>query len=305
MTKYKVIANPAAGRGTAEKAIPKVQQILKNYGLDFDIVLTERPWHAADLSREAAGEGYDVVVAMGGDGTVNEVLNGLIEARTKNNSGPTLGVLCAGGGNDFAYSVSIPRDLKSGCAVLARGRKRTIDIGKITSDTSLHSRYFGNGIGIGFDAIVDFETLKMKKLHGFISYAVAAFKVLFLYYKAPTVRMEYNGETITQPSLMISVMNGQRMGGGFKMAPEAEPDDGQFDLCIAGTASRARILGLIFHFLRGTQAGKKPIKTDRAPHIRVTAEKGVLPAHVDGEIFSMENCLLDIILLPGELEVIC
>jgi len=305
MTKYKVIANPVAGRGTAKKAIPKVQQILKNYGLNFDIVLTEHPWHAADLSREAADEGYDVVVAMGGDGTVNEVLNGLIEARTKSHSRPTLGVLCAGSGNDFAYGIGIPRDLKGECTVLARGQKRIIDIGKIISGTSPHPRYFGNGIGIGFDAVVNFEALKMKKLHGFISYAVAAFKVLFLYSKAPTVRMEYNGETITQPSLMISVMNGQRMGGGFKMAPNAKPDDGQFDLCIAGTANRARILGLIFQFLRGTQAGKKPIKTDRAPHIRVTAEKDVLPAQVDGEIFSMENHMLDITLLPGELEVIC
>ena len=305
MKKYKVIVNPIAGRGTAKKAIPKIRQIFENYNLKFDIVLTERPWHAAELASEAAGAGYDVVVAMGGDGTVNEVLNGLIQAKAETQNRPALGVLCAGSGNDFAYGIGIPRDLKNGCAVLVRGQKRTVDIGKITSDSSLKPRYFGNGIGIGFDAVVNFEALKMKNLHGFLSYAVAAFKVLFLYYKAPTVHIEYNGRRITQPSLMISVMNGQRMGGGFKMAPNAKPDDGKFDLCIAGTANRARILVLIFHFLRGTQAGKKPIKTDIAPYIKVVAEKGVLPVQVDGEVFSMENRLLDITLLPGELEVIC
>jgi len=305
MMRYKVIINPVAGRGIAKRAIPKVQQTLKNYGLNFDAVLTERPWHAAELAMEAANAGYDIVVAMGGDGTVNEVLNGLMEARTKNNRSPALGVLCAGGGNDFAYGIGIPRDLKSGCALLAHGQKRTIDIGKITSDSFPRPRYFGNGIGIGFDAVVNFEALKMKKLHGFLSYAAAAFKVLFLYHQAPTVRIEYNGKIIIQPSLMISVMNGQRMGGGFKMAPNAKPDDGQLDLCIAGSANRARVLSLIFHFLRGTQIGKKPIKTDLAPYIKVTAEKDALPAQVDGEAFSMENHLLDIKLLPGELEVIC
>jgi len=82
MTRHRIIVNPIAGRGTGESAIPKIEHVLGEYGLDFDIVRTERPWHAADLAQEAVAVGYDIVVAMGGDGTSNEVLNGLMQAKT-------------------------------------------------------------------------------------------------------------------------------------------------------------------------------------------------------------------------------
>lgn len=268
------------------------------------MVQTCKPWHGVALTEQAAKDNVDVVVAMGGDGTANEVLNGLMKARKAGNKCPAMGVICVGRGNDFAYGVHIPRDVRAGCKVLADGHKEKIDVGRVTVDQK-ESRYFGNGIGIGFDAVVGFEAAKMKRLGGFIGYAVAAFKVLFLYYKAPTVEITLNNQTLVQPSLMVSVMNGRRMGGGFYMAPTALTNDGLFDLCIAGEAGHLRVLSLIFHFMKGTQVGKKCIEMDQASRLSVKALDGNLPAHADGETLCVEGKHLELELLHNQIEVLC
>jgi diacylglycerol kinase (ATP) len=305
MPRYKIIVNPVAGRGDGERAIPQIEPVLSGYGLDFDLVRTERPWHAADLAQEAVAAGYDHVAAVGGDGTANEVLNGLMRAKQAGVGTCAMGVLCVGRGNDFAFGVGIPTDLEAGCQALAQGYRRTVDVGRVAGGLYPEGRYFGNGVGIGFDAVVGFEAVKLTWLHGFPSYIVAVLKTVFLYYKAPLTTIEYEGQTITQPSLMISIMNGQRMGGGFMMAPEGEPDDGLFDLCIARQVSRARIFGLIPHFLRGTQATQEPIRTGRARRVVVNAVEGVLPAHADGETLCTDGRRLELELLPRQIEVIC
>jgi len=304
MPRYKIIVNPVAGRGAGERAISQIERVLSGYGLDFDLVRTERPWHAADLAQEAVAAGYDGVVAVGGDGTANEVLNGLMRTKQAGAGRCVMGMLCVGRGNDFAYGVGIPTDLEAGCQALAQGHWRTIDVGRVVGGLYPQGRYFGNGIGIGFDAVVGFEAVKMTWLHGFLSYLVAVLKTVFLYYKAPLTTIEYDGQTITQPSLMISVMNGRRMGGGFMMAPQGKPDDGLFDLCIAREVSRARIFGLIPHFMRGTQATQEPIRTGRARRVVVTAVEGVLPAHADGETLCTDGRRLELELLPRQIEVI-
>ena len=318
MPKYKIIVNPTAGRGAGEQSIPRVERMLSEYGLDFDLVRTEQPWHAAELAQEAVAAGYDVVVTVGGDGTANEVLNGLMRAKRVGESasqrvgesasqreGCAMGILCVGRGNDFAYGMGIPADLEAGCRALAQGHRRTVDVGKVTGGLYPRGRYFGNGVGIGFDAVVGFEAVKMTWLTGYPSYIVAVLKTVFLYYQAPLTKIEYDGQTITQPSLMISIMNGQRMGGGFFMAPEGQPDDGLFDLCIAHEVSRARIFGLIPHFIRGTQATQEPIRMAQAREVVVTAVEGILPAHADGETMCTEGQRLEIELLPRQIEIIC
>jgi diacylglycerol kinase family enzyme len=165
-------------------------------------------------------------------------------------------------------------------------------------------RYFGNGVGIGFDAVVGFEAAKMTRLHGFPSYLVAVLKTVFLYYKAPLTTIEYDGQTLTQPSLMISVMNGQRMGGGFLMAPDGKTGDGLLDLCIVREVSRTRIFGLIPHFLKGTQISQEPVRDGRTRRIVVTAVEGTLPAHADGETLCVDGERLEMELLPRQIEMI-
>jgi len=304
VSQYKIIINPAAGRGACGRAVSKVESILKKYGLDFDLAHTEHPWHAAELAREAAILGYDIVVAVGGDGTVNEVLNGLMQARDTHNDACAMGVLCIGQGNDFAQGMGIPLDLEMGCRALSQDHRRKIDIGKVNGDPCPEGRYFGNGIGIGFDAAANLEALKITWLHGFPAYLVAVLKTIFLYYQAPFVAIEYDEQTIELLALLISVMNGRCMGGGFLMAPESKSDDGLFDLCIVREVSRPRIFSLLPHFLRGTQATQSPISTGRARRVVVTATEGTLPVHLDGEPLCADGRRLEIELLPRQIEII-
>ena len=305
MNKYKVIVNPISGRGAGEASIPLMEKSLNEKGVAFELVRTERPWHAAELAQAAAQEGFDAVVAAGGDGTANEVLNGLMLAKAAGAQRvPAMGILSVGRGNDFAYGMGLPKPLEEGCQVLAAGRRHVMDVGRMTGGLYPQGRYFGNGVGVGFDAVVGFEALKLKWLTGFPSYIVATLKTVLLYFRAPLVRIEYDDQTLTLPALMVSTMNGRRLGGGFFMAPKGKPDDGLFDICIARQVGRARVFTLVPHFMKGTQATQPEITMVRARRVVVTAEKGVLPAHADGETVSLEGTQLTLELLPQQIEFI-
>ncbi|MFC2078883.1 diacylglycerol/lipid kinase family protein [Candidatus Bipolaricaulota bacterium] len=302
MGKYRLIVNPAAGGGTAEQSVPDIERRLNDLGLEFDIVTTERPWHAVELAQAAAAEA-DVIVAVGGDGTANEVLNGLMQAKEAGHVA-TMGILCVGRGNDFAFGMGIPTELAAGCETLAADHRRTVDVGRVVGGDSPEGRYFGNGVGVGFDAVVGFVAAKLKRLKGFIGYFVAAIKTIFLYFKAPLVRLEFDDQPLNLHALMVSVMNGTRMGGGFMMAPNGEPDDGVFDLCIARQVSRPRIFALMLKFMKGTQAEHPAITTGQTKCITVTAMEGTLPAHLDGETLCTEGQKLEITIVPGALEIV-
>ena len=304
MLKYKIIANPTSGAGAGGRAIPKIERLLTQRGLDFDLVRTQRQGHAIELAREAAEARFDVVVAAGGDGTANEVINGLVAARQAGINGLALGLLGVGRGNDFSSSVGVPHDLDKACQVLAENYRRKIDIGRVTGGLYPQGRYFGNCVGVGFDAIGTIEVMKLPLWGGFLSFLIAVLRTIFLYDNAPLVTIEYDGNTLTQPSLLVSVMNGRRLGGGFYMAPHSEPDDGLFDLCIAHAVSKARIFTLLPHFMKGTQFTQEPITDGRASHISITAVEGVLPAQTDGEIICIDGKHLEIELLPRYLEVV-
>jgi diacylglycerol kinase (ATP) len=299
-----VIVNPVSGRGRGEKSIPEIEGMMKKLGLNARLIRTGRAWHAAELARAAALDGAGMVVAAGGDGTVNEVLNGIMSARIAGSGGPVMGVLCVGRGNDFAFGMNIPRGLEDGCLALAGNVTRRIDVGKVTGGLFPGGRFFGNGVGIGFDAVVGFEALKMKRLKGFASYAAAAIKTISLYDKAPVVRIECDGETWTQPSLMVSLMNGRRMGGGFLMAPEGDPGDGSLDYCIAGQVGKGRILPLIIRFMKGTQFSHPAIRAGRFQKMKVTAMERALPAHADGETLCVDGTELLIEILPSRLDIV-
>ncbi len=302
MSKYRLIVNPVAGGGTAEQSIPDIERRLRESGLDFDLVQTKRPWHAVELAQAAAAE-VDVVVAVGGDGTANEVLNGLMRAKDEGHT-VTMGVLCVGRGNDFAFGVGIPTELAAGCETLTTDRRRTIDVGHVVGGDFPEGRYFGNGVGIGFDAVVGFVAAKMKHVRGFLGYFVAAIKTIFLYFKAPLVRLEFDGQPMDLHALMVSVMNGTRMGGGFMMAPNGKPDDGVFDLCIARQVSRPRIFAVMLKFMKGTQFEHPAISDGQTRRITVTAVEGTLPAHADGETLCTEGQKLEIDILPNAIEIV-
>lgn len=304
MGHYLILINPISGRGNGEKAYPLIEQRLAGLKLDFDMRRTEYPGHASELAGQAADSGYDVVVAVGGDGTANEVINGLVHAGLRGKNKIAMGLIPVGRGNDFGFGIGIPHDLEIACQTLAVGRRKWIDVGLVQGGDYPQGRYFGNGVGIGFDAVVGFEALKLKRLSGFPSYIVAALKTIILYFNAPTVQIDFDDQTLKQSALMVSIMNGRRMGGGFMMAPEGLTDDGLFDLCIAGQVSRLGILALIPRFMQGNQASHPAVRTARASQVTITTQDGGLPAHADGETLCTTGQRLELRLFPRMLEVL-
>ena len=304
--KYFIIVNPTSGHGLGEKSISHIESSLRESGLDFTLVRTERMWHAAELAEGAAHDGCDVIVCASGDGTVNEAINGIMKAKKAGINSVALAVLGIGTGNDFAGGAGIPTNLNDGLKALVANKRRTIDIGLVKGGDYPEGRYFGNGIGVGFDAAVGNEAVKVRWTRGLPAYLIGVIKTVFLYYNPPQVEIILDDkETINQVSLMVSVMNGRRMGGGFQMTPESKPDDGLFDLCIAETASKARILGLIPHFLRGTQATQPEVKMRRARKVSIKSLDKTFPAHADGEFICLSGSALTLELLPLELEIVC
>jgi YegS/Rv2252/BmrU family lipid kinase len=304
MAKYRIILNPASGRGTGGKLRTTIEEMLTNHGLEFDLIETNQRWHAVDLARKAVADGYEVVVAAGGDGTSNEVLNGLMQATHAGEGNAAMGFICVGQGNDYAFGIGVTPDLEEACRILAADNRKIVDVGFSKGGDYPEGRYFGNGVGIGFDAVVGFEALKLRPLQGFLSYLIAALKTILVFHRGPRVKIQYNENAFEQRSLMVSVMNGTRLGGGFMMAPEGVIDDGQFDLSIVDQVGRLRIAALIPYFIKGTHATQPEVKTDRTSKIVVTALEGVIPAHADGETLCEAGEELSIEILPKALEVI-
>ncbi|MDD5263694.1 MAG: diacylglycerol kinase family lipid kinase [Candidatus Bipolaricaulis sp.] len=304
MRRHFVIVNPVSGRGDGARAIPRVERELHAAGLDYQLVRTERPWHAAELARKASADGFDVVVSVGGDGTANEVLNGLMQAKDADGRCAVMGALCVGRGNDFAFGVGVPRDLVEGCRALAGNRTRIIDVGRVSGGDYPNGRYFGNGVGIGFDTIVGFEAQKLRHIHGFAAYLIGALKTIFLYFRAPLVKIVCDERTIEQRALLVSIMNGRRMGGGFLMAPHGKPDDGRLDLCIAGQLTRRGVLALMPRFMKGTQGTHPAITTLQSGRVSLEAMDGSLPAHADGETICGAGARLDVEVLPKRIAIL-
>ena len=306
MNKLCVIVNPAAGKGAAKKALPEIESILMDLGLDYDIVMTEHPGHAISLAKDAGSNGYAAVVAVGGDGTANEVINGLMHAKNNSQLTAKFAVLPVGRGNDFSFSMGVPQDLESACRILVEGKSRKIDIGLLKGGDFPDGRYFGNGVGVGFDTIVGFEAAKLPAfLSGVPGYLIAAVKTIFLYFQAPLLRVELDSETIEQHCLLVSLMNGRRMGGSFMFAPESESDDGLLNLCIARQVTRLQVLGLFPKVMSGTQADHPAIQMPTTRHATIEALSGTLPVHADGETICKAGKKLEIEVLERQLELIC
>ncbi|MBN8581824.1 MAG: diacylglycerol kinase family lipid kinase [Anaerolineae bacterium] len=303
--KYFVIVNPTSGRGLGEKSISQIESFLQEHSFDFKLVRTERVWHAAELSEGAVRDGYDVIVCASGDGTVNEALNGMMRAKKAGHGSAAFTVLGIGTGNDFAGGTGIPTNLDEGLQALKANKRKKIDLGVVKGGDYPDGRYFGNGIGVGFDAAVGNEAIKIRWTRGLLAYLIGVIKTVFLYYNPAQVEIILDdSETIKQTSLMISVMNGRRMGGGFQMAPDSKADDGMFDLCIAETASKGRIMQMIPHFIKGTQATLPEIQMKRAKKVSITSLDRTFPAHADGEFICLEGKHLTLEILPQELEII-
>lgn len=302
--KYFIIVNPISGRGHGAKSIPEIENFFKKENLEYQLTTTLRPGHALELAMDAVKQGFDVVVSAGGDGTANEVINGIIKANSETGSNTCMAVIPVGRGNDFAYSMGIPGMLDETFQCILADQRRKVDIGCVYGDNFPDGRYFGNGVGVGFDAVVGFEALKLKYLTGFASYIVAALKTMFLYFTAPQLRLVTPTDDRVGKYLMVSIMNGIRMGGGFYMAPRGNPSDGSFDLCVVDEVPRTGLLPLISKFTKGSQLGDPSVTFLKSSRVDIHAVEGTIPAHADGETVCTNGQSIRIELHPLILEMV-
>jgi YegS/Rv2252/BmrU family lipid kinase len=300
-----VILNPVAGKGKAGERLPEIERLLVSRGLAFDLRLTEEPSHATRIAEAVDAGTYSVVVAAGGDGTVNETVNGLMAAKAAGKRVPALGVLSVGRGNDFSYGADLPGDLSGCIGVLAGNTRRSLDVGLVTGGDFPEGKYFANGIGVGFDTIVGLEAARMKHVHGFMAYVFGALRTFIKFPDAPEVKISWDDALMSIESHQISIMNGKRMGGTFFMAPWAENHDGRLELCMAGRMNRREMVDLMIRYTKGSQVGHPKITTASAARYRIEAPKGGLVVHADGETVCIDGRSLDVECIPGALEIVC
>lgn len=281
----KLIVNPYSNKGHTLALLPQISDTLQKLGVVFDVVQTEAPGHATELVQQAVAKGYERVVAVGGDGTCNEIANGLLTITSPERS-VILGVIPSGSGNDWAYILGIPFDIDQACAVLKNGSERMIDVGQVTVDGQ--PRIFVNSVGLGFDAEVAIDTKQTKWFRGFALYLWSVFRVLVFGRWPYHAQFSFNSESHQQPLTLLTVANGVRAGGGFLLTPEARLDDGLFDICYAPQMSRLSLLHLLPKTLKGTHIHHRAVTMARSTKIELFVETGI-PGHIDGEILCVDG----------------
>ncbi len=301
----KLIFNPAAGQGRAAGRLAEVEALLRARGVDYELHLTKAVGHATELAREAAREGFSTLASAGGDGTTNEVINGLMAAEARGERIPALGVFGVGRGNDFEFGSGLPKSLAESADLLAAGGSRLVDVGLVTGGDYPRGRYFGNGLGIGFDAIVGLAAARMRRVHGFMGYVVGALKTMVAYPEAPEVSVAFDTEVVRQGSHQISIMNGKRMGGAFYMAPAADIHDGFLDLCMAESLTRGEMIGLMLRYTKGTQASHPKVRTERSSRFELLAPAGGLVVHADGETICTDGTSIVAECRGSKLRLVC
>jgi diacylglycerol kinase family enzyme len=292
-----VIYNPAAGRGLARRL---VERFRSTPGFDAELRPTEGPGHGEELARVAAVQGFGTVVAAGGDGTVHEVANGVLRADTP---GTVFAVWPVGSANDYAWALGWRKGWAHDLAWPAAGTLAA-DVGRITAPDG-RSRYFVNGLGLGFNGAVTVEARRIRWLRGMPLYGLAFLKAIVRHFDQPLMTVTLDGQATERPTLALTVSLGRREGG-FLLTPQAKLDDGLFDYLHAGGMWRWELLRYLPRMATGTLPTDHPkLAVGRCRSVAVRSEKP-LRIHLDGEfVCQPEDGLREVTveLLPGRLRV--
>jgi len=299
--RVKVIVNPVAGAYSTRRKWPIINKLLERIGFSFDFQYTEGIGHAIELARVAASDGYRFLVAVGGDGTVNEVANGILNstgtART------ALGIISTGTGSDFIRSVGIPRDYPSACSALTSPRRLSIDVGVVEcrSKGQTLQRFFVNGAGVGFDAAVVEQTERLPKYFGgTIPYLGGVVRAL-ISYKNKAVVVKVGDEAISGRVLNVVVANGGYLGGGMHIAPQAEVSDSLLDMVMIGDMGKFELIKEFITVYKGTHIYHPKVRMVKAKRITITSPERML-VHADGELLG--ECPASFWIMPAALSIV-
>lgn len=278
-----MIINPAAGAGKTIRKWPRIKHILENTGLHFEYDMTESPGHAVELARSAAQKGYGLVVSVGGDGTLNEVINGLYEAGGLEDI--TLGIINTGTGSDYIRTVGVPRRYEEACQRLLKPRKLVVDLGVVEykKNGAVSRRLFVNFAGIGFDAeVVKATTQRFKALGGVPSYLMGMLTT-FLFYQNKEVSLQLDGIASESKICTVVVSHGRYGGGGMLIAPDADPTDGFLDVMLIDNIGKIDFLWSIPRIYKGTHLTHPRVTTRKVREININPVQS-MSLQADGEL---------------------
>ncbi len=295
MDKLKVILNPYGGSLNRAAKQARVEQALRQANLDFDLVVTQAPGHAVELSREAKQAGWPVIVAAGGDGLMNEVVNGLMQAAGEGEAG-ILGLIPLGTANDLLIGLQLPADITTACQRLTAGQTRLIDVGQV------NDRFFVNNSGLGLEAMVTLAHNRLHRVGGKLRYLIAALQTVMAA-KSWTMRLDWDNCSFDGPLSLVSVGNGCRTGGSFYLTPHAVIDDGLFDFAFVSQLNRWQMMRLLPQTFNGAHLSHPLVVCRRTASLTVTASPPTA-LHADGEILAENATQIRYRLIPAKLRVI-
>ena len=297
--KTELIINLTAGGGKPRPHLKTIFKYLKENGFNFKVSYTSYHGEAVELAQKAADNGAELIVSVGGDGTVNEIVNGIMKSKND----PLLGIIPLGWANDFIKSTNIPPNIIEACKILIKGKTKNIDVGVINDQI-----YFANICGVGFDAEVAQLANQMKSKHpnlrilsAFV-YVFATVKKLLSPFSYHDVKIKFDGQEIHSNILCIAISNGKFYGGRFKITPEAILDDGLLEVCVIEEMGRFKYLSSIPKVFKGTHTSIKGIYFYRAKEVLIQSSEPVL-AQVSGEVIEGQK-KFTITLLPKSLKLI-
>jgi diacylglycerol kinase (ATP) len=281
MHRVLLVYNPAADHGRAAQKASDLRAIVEEMG-GADWQATEYPAHASEIAQSAADRGYTTVVALGGDGTVHEVVNGLMRVPAERR--PRLGMVPIGSGNDFAVTMRASLSPPLAMQRVWGDQEHIIDVALIR-DGHGRSEYFNNTSGIGFTGAINIRSRQIKVVHGFMMYFLATVQSILANFDMPHMRLSFDNGQLDQPTLMLAVCNGPREGGGFRTAPDARLNDGLLDMVYVGRVSQFRLMQLLPLVMAGKHLREPDVHCVRTTRVTLDADKA-LPIHIDGELFA-------------------
>ncbi len=286
---YHFIVNPTAGKGRSLHIAQELRKLLDSRHLDYDMVMTREAGHGVELAREAVRRGTQMVVSVGGDGTMNEVLQGIAE------SDAVLGLIPTGTGNDLARTFNISLDWRQALEQLLIGEPHPMDLGKDRDG------YFAILVGVGFPADVMYHVNTMPTIfRGSMAITAGIIKTLSLL-RPREMQITVDGQQWVSPVAGAFVLNTPFTGGGLRITPEAQPDDGWLDICLMTDMSRLELMRLLPKAYHGGHVGHPKVHMIRGRHVRVEAD-GHLPKVFDGNV---SGCApIDAQILPGALKIL-
>ena len=279
--KVKIILNPMADMGNAWRVARDLRSITEQHG-GVDWSGTVYPGHGIELAKQAGEQGYDMVIAMGGDGTVHEVINGIMQVPEAQR--PVLGVVPAGSGNDFAHAIGASSKSDHALVHALDGEPSTVDL-EVMIDKHEKREYFDNTVGIGFDAVVTIRSHQLPVVRGFLMYLTAVIQTILLNHNAIQMQIESDGQKWEQSNLLLTMCNGPREGGGFMIAPEAKIDDGILHYAMIKKVSRPMMFRLIPEVMNGTHGRFEQVNIGSCQKMMINADRPMY-IHADGEIYS-------------------